>query len=289
MTVRHRTWTPGDQLKATDMNDLANNGAVQVDTIAELATLFSTQANVNVAFCLEDMQIYTRGASEFVIATLGSVSYAVFDEGSSTGATFSTLTNPDGDDIDYRLATFDVVGAATLAVQDEGLVEITAVGGGANGSSGGGFIAGGGGGDVRYGTYNLTAGTHNIQVGQGNVGNIVGTAASYVENVLYSGGGKSGSYASGPPGASNVASAGSGALGGQGATVWGIGTSSAIGGGAGGTLYGAGANSGVPSSITGTSVEYGMGGSSGVLANYGNGGYSPAAGQQGVVYVRTRL
>lgn len=213
----------------------------------------------------------------------GGVAWASFNEGSSTNATFSTITVSGKQ---YRLAAFTNTAGGSLVISKAGIAELLVVGAGGSGASGGGFTAGGGGGAVKNGIFQLDATTYTIQVGVAG-GAIVGNGASKFGSVLMCGAGQAGSYASGPPGASNSSSAGAGALGAEGATVWGIATSSNVGGGAGSTLYGASTTSGISSSITGTAVEYGMGGASGVAAVYGNGGYTTA--QQGVVYARVQI
>lgn len=164
MTVRHRTWTPGDQLKATDMNDLANNGAVQVDTIAELATLFSEQANVNVAFCIEDGFLYTRGSTEFAPVSL-EVPSATFDEASGTIGTYFDKTV---DGTNYR--TVEFLDDGTFVLDEAGVVDWWLGSAGRNGSaSGAGAIIGPGGGHGAVWEmydYYLPAGTYNVSIGK---------------------------------------------------------------------------------------------------------------------------
>ncbi len=83
----------------------------------------------------------------------------VVDESSSTNATFSTLTNPDGDGKNYRLATWTANGA--FAVTSPGRVQYLVVGG-ANYYA---PIPYGNAGDVRPGEMMITAATHTITIG----------------------------------------------------------------------------------------------------------------------------
>jgi hypothetical protein len=102
----------------------------------------------------------------------------VVDEASSTGATFSTLTNPDGDGKNYRLASFTTAGTHTLAATTGGIVQALAVSGGSAGHNIGINVVGGPG-DVREGTYHLPSGNVTVTVGAGGVGtNGTGGASS---------------------------------------------------------------------------------------------------------------
>ena len=55
--MRYPNFIPNDILKVNDLTDTAENGIIQINTIAELADL---NANVNMAFCLEDFECYKR-------------------------------------------------------------------------------------------------------------------------------------------------------------------------------------------------------------------------------------
>ena len=55
--MRYTDWIPNDILKANDLTDTTNNGTIQISTISEVALLPS---NVNIAFCLEDFEVYKR-------------------------------------------------------------------------------------------------------------------------------------------------------------------------------------------------------------------------------------
>lgn len=91
----------------------------------------------------------------------------VVDEGASSGATFSTLTNPDGDGINYRLAVWTANG--TLVVTTAGEAESLIIGGG-GGSTRHVGAGSGGGGYIRDGKRILPAGTLTVTIGAGGVG-----------------------------------------------------------------------------------------------------------------------
>jgi hypothetical protein len=55
--MRYANFVPNDILKEDDLTDTADNGIIQINTIAELDLLNS---NVNMAFCLEDFECYKR-------------------------------------------------------------------------------------------------------------------------------------------------------------------------------------------------------------------------------------
>ena len=55
--MRYANFIPNDILKVNDLTDTAENGIIQINTIAELDQLNS---NVNMAFCLEDFECYKR-------------------------------------------------------------------------------------------------------------------------------------------------------------------------------------------------------------------------------------
>ena len=180
----------------------------------------------------------------------------VVDEGASSGATFSTLTNPDGDGINYRLAVFNASGA--LSVTTAGKAQVLVLGGG-----GAGNTYGGNGGRIALGEWLLPSGSLTVVVGAGAAG---GTD---------SGSAQAGGYSS-------------------------LNAPQIVGGGGGsGWNYMQGAmafypNTGgyrtaYPSSITGSSVDYGRGSQSGdsaPVANRGMGSLPSGAGSSGVVIVR---
>jgi hypothetical protein len=101
----------------------------------------------------------------------GKSRWITVNEGSSTNATFSTLTNPDGDGINYRLATW--INPGTLNILSTGYAEVFIVSGG--GSYGlfqfDQFGQGGEGGDVIRGIFTLPIGNLTVLVGAAGVYN----------------------------------------------------------------------------------------------------------------------
>jgi len=213
------------------------------------------------------------------IPFLGGPSSPVVNEGGSTGVTFSTLTNPDGDGINYRLAVWNASG--TLVVTAPGLAQLLVVAGG----GGGGSFTGGGGGCVRWGSFVIPAATQTVTIGAGGAANTPG-GNSILGSVLRSGGGApgesiadrfSGVGGGGSPGGYNKLT-----------------TDLHAGGGQGGTVYGgADQPTGILNLITGSSIEYGAGGrgtGGAGTANRGRGGATGSfIGGSGVVIARWEI
>jgi len=95
--------------------------------------------------------------------TFSGAASPTVNEGGSSGVTFSTLTNPDGDGKNYRLAVCNAGGS--LVVTAPGTVQALLVGGGNNYA----VTPAGNAGDVRMGTYLLPAATHTVTVGAAGV------------------------------------------------------------------------------------------------------------------------
>jgi hypothetical protein len=155
----------------------------------------------------------------------------VVNEGSSTNVTFSTLTNPDGDGKNYRLATWATSGS--LVVTIPGYVQALIVDGGSSGTgTSNNSSPGGPGGSVRYlPTLALASGTHTVTIGSGGTGTTgapVAGGASSIGSVGTSGG----SASTNSGGAAGPAS--SYILGGTGTYCGITGTMTAYGGGGGG-------------------------------------------------------
>ena len=106
----------------------------------------------------------------------GGSNSPVVDEGASTNVTFSTLTNPDSDSKNYRLAVWNSNG--TLVVTTPGQVAGLLVGGPA---ALGGFN--GNAGDIRTGFFNLPSGTLTVTRGASAS---TGTASSIATTVVTS-------------------------------------------------------------------------------------------------------
>ena len=65
MTIRYQDYQVNQVLTSAEMQDTEDNGVVQVDTVAELATLHTNHPDVNVAYCLADKSLYQRETSKF--------------------------------------------------------------------------------------------------------------------------------------------------------------------------------------------------------------------------------
>ena len=207
---------------------------------------------------------------------------AVFDEDASTGITFTDVLDPDGDGLNYRLAT--CTDGASLVLSAGGEARCLVIGGG---GGGGREMQGGGAGQMIDLKLSLPIGAHLITVGTGGgAGNWGGSPTGHgtpssigteVEAMNGFGGGKNGyQFGGGGMGAAGDLS------------NFGSGRSNTGGAGA----CGAGEATGKNSNITGTDVLYACGGGT---ANPGSGGggsggqVSGGAGQPGVVLVRVRV
>lgn len=241
----------------------------------------------------------------------GGLGPAVFDEASSTGATFTTLTNPDGDGKNYRLASFTSTSGGSLIISEAGVGDVLLVGGG-GGSSPSVRGGGGGGGAVLYfPTISIPSGSNSVTVGAGGgpgtghyggaPGGVVGSTASqggassvsFLAVKAIGGGGGGAGVSAGTSTSQNIRGTFGSSGGGAGAyssnsqqAVDGMGFSnngSTAGGGAGAlgsTASGATKAAGIFNSITGVSVEYGAGGT-GPNGDWGPHSYSVGIGWGG--------
>jgi len=190
----------------TRARTLADLGSASLATDAELAGEVSTinsaiAAKPTYAFSASapsspsngDLWMDTSGASPKGKVWNGSewksfsgASPATFDEGASTGATFSTLTNPDGDGKNYRLAAFTSTSGGSLMITDAGVAQFLIVAGGGGGRGNwfqyhhGGYGAGG---PWFEGELPIEAGSHAITVGSGGAGGPVGNIPKKDGNV----------------------------------------------------------------------------------------------------------
>lgn len=243
---------------------------------------------------------------------------ATFNEGSSTNATFTSLTNPDGDGINYRLATFNASG--TLVIATSGYAQCMMIGGGGGGGVSGSRGGGGGAGGMIYiPTLSISSGSYSIVVGGGGGGNSNGTSSTFAGYTaragsggardLYdysdpggcSGGGRWGTYYSGDavgvaPFYLNI-----GNRGGVSTSTNNTGGGGGIGGrgGDGSGTSGGGGGAGLAFTFSGSSVTYGIGGpgmstsTTPGRTNRGDGGVGyngsgGSAGGSGIVMVRVR-
>ena len=223
---------------------------------------------------------------------------AIFNEGSSSGATFTTQVNPNGDGKNYRLATF--LSSGTLVITRGGIADILVVAGGRTGTTGSQWEVGGGGGGggmIESIGYILNAQSYTITVGLSDQDSSFGIPRTTGSLTAMGGaGGAGGTNNNGNPY-------------GYIAPWLGQAYSPAVyggGGGAGGNASGGTGGVGRVSVITGNT--YGRGGNSGVngvvpgasgAANTGNGGQggrgenvnprTPGAGGSGIVVVRVQV
>ena len=139
MALRWKNFVPNTPLKAAEVNDLANNGCVQIDTATDLDDPNLVAANVCFEVAtntLHQRQAAGVGADKWKIAAAGGGSAVC------TGGTETTYTG-DGTNGDlgqnYKVHTF--LASDTLTVNTAGFVDVLVVGGG----GGGGFASAAGG------------------------------------------------------------------------------------------------------------------------------------------------
>jgi len=208
----------------------------------------------------------------FIPFSAGGSNAPVINEGSSTNVTFSTLTNPDSDGKNYRLARFNVTG--TLVVTTAGQVEALIAGAGASSGRATAAATGAGDGSIVFaGIIRLTPASMTVTVavettapGSNAVGN--NGVASVFAGITVRGGWGNGDPNYGP-------------------SSTGAGASARLG------------KSGVTSSISGSAVEYGKAGPNSYTAGDtpGTGGGADAsagnnrtsAGAAGVVMARWEI
>ena len=211
---------------------------------------------------VEDYRISTlvKVSTDFWLVQAGSATYtppsgpgdAVFDEGASSGFTFSDLVDPDGDGKNYRLASSSGTGSKTLAFSEGGKIRfLLASGAGSGGLNSTGY-SGGGGSAVIDAELTIDAGSKSISIGAG------GQAPPNTQN------GNNGQ---------NSTAFGITMPGGGGGTR----TDNSVAGPRGGWYNTGGAANPVTSSITGSSVTY------------GNATGTGATGANGVLHVRVEV
>ena len=191
--------------------------------------------------------------------------------------------------INYKYITF--TGSGTLTVTKAGLADVLVVAGGGGGANFLSRATGGGCGEVHYvEKMFLEVAEHTVTVGAGGAGASVEAAFGNLSSIgSIAKAGRGAGACSAYSGAAGAARNGGG--GGNGG-FWDDGVQSPIGSGAGlSTWGGATLQSGRSLSITGTSVEYGIGGHTGTnaTANRGGGGFNSGNGGSGVVNIRVRV
>ena len=279
MALRWKAYAPNTILKAVEVQDLADNGVVQVDAAADLAS--ADLVNANVTFVTAEHKVYTR-----VAAGIGADKWKVFSGGLPGLGGWADITATTGSPTKHEYTdangtdwtAYEFTGDGTLNVSKEGLLDYLIVGGG-GGAPGAPNTGGGGGGGVSSGLRVFAPGSYQCQVAPGATWT-VNAGASSIAGIDSAGGGIFDALGGVRAG-----------LGGGGATR-GNGGGTA-GGGARGDGSGATPGSGYVSSISGAPVEYGKGGfATGVqpAAHTGGGASGGGAGNEsgssGVVIVR---
>ena len=61
MTIRHNTFAPSDILYASQVNEMSDNGVIQVDDAAELAD--ASLEHANLAYVVSTFTLYYRKAA----------------------------------------------------------------------------------------------------------------------------------------------------------------------------------------------------------------------------------
>lgn len=283
-----RTFVAGETLDEDKINDFLMQGVLVFDDAAARDVAITSPVHGQVVFRKDD------DAIEFYDGTGW--------EGFSAGGFAEISNTPTGtyteSGLDYIYWEFTANG--TLNVTEAGLLDVLVVGGGGGGGRNINTRAGGGAGAVRYGIFDAPTGSITVTVGAGGAGAYttggaqvanggVGSPSS-LDSILVSGGGDGGSARDDRENFSRTAHGGGGSGGGVVRQLNGL----ANGGGAGA----AGGTAGLALTYSGTSVTYGVGGSSAstaaAVANTGSGGNTQTnagtnAGGSGVVIVRVRV
>lgn len=215
--------------------------------------------------------------------------------GPAGGLQWATVTDtPTGtfNDGTYDWDYWDFTSNGSLVIAEDGLLDILVVGGGGGGSFANPCRTGGGGGGVRFGFFEVTAGTVSVTVGAGGATGSPsaspGSSSSF-GSVLQAGGGggANATRASTGPGLEGHGGGGS-----PGAINIDLGGPPFFsGGGAGGSVYGAANEDGITLNYNNSSIEYGHGGNDLTpVANTGYGGIETGGtGAAGRVVVRVRV
>jgi len=207
-------------------------------------------------------------------------------------ATISTTATGNYNDGTYDWDYWDFTSNGSLVITEDGLLDILVVGGGGGGSSANPANASGGGGGVRFGLFEVTAGTVSVTIGAGGVGaGTIGGAGSYSSfgSILQAGGGGGGYGTRNATGPADDGHGGGGSPGGINIDLGGSGNQN--GGGAGGLVYGSNEEDGITLNYNNSSIEYGRGGTgTAPTANTGTGGIATnGTGATGRVVVRVRV
>jgi len=166
--VRHKTWAEYEKVYSDDLNKLAYNGVVEVDTFDEIAPLFDTLPDVNVLYCVEDKKLYVRGETEWTEVQPGAGAQLIVlsgEEGTGAATTNAALGIYNGNE--YAVYTFN--GNDTFEVLDPGVevdLVVTSGGGGGAHQNGNHAAGNGGGGGTRFVQgVTLDPGIYTVNVG----------------------------------------------------------------------------------------------------------------------------
>lgn len=163
MAIRWKSYAPNTVLKAVEVQDLADNGVLQIDTVTDLDD--ANLVNANVVFVVAEHKLYTR-----VAPGVGADKWSVFSPGLSGLGGWADVTattgNPtkheytDADGNDWT--AYEWTGDGTVTTTG-GLMDCLVVAGGASGAPG----AWAGGGAFIAGIHNFTSAALTVKVGAG--------------------------------------------------------------------------------------------------------------------------
>jgi len=165
MALRWKNFVPNTPLKAAEVNDLANNGCVQIDTATDLDD--PNLVDANLAFDLATSTLYHRAAAGVGADkwTLAGVLPGLRGWAEISDAPTSTYTDTDG--VKWNVWTYTAAG--TLHVTKEGLLDVVLIGDGRGGAGYTGSRCSGG---FLDGTRQFAVGAQAVTVatagGQGN-------------------------------------------------------------------------------------------------------------------------
>jgi hypothetical protein len=279
-----KTFIAGEVLDEDDINDYLMQGVLVFSGTAARGSAIGLPVEGQFAFLTDSDTLTYFDGSQWVTYESG-IQYAPV---SSTSGSPGTGTFVDGSET-YEYYRWTSNGSVVFS--DEGIVDVLVVGGGGGGRKSGAVTAGGGAGAVRWGTFQVSAGTVAVIVGNGGGGGTgdgasTDGAVSSFGDVLKAGGGSAGLATDSAFGIKKDAIGGGGAPGTFNINQDG----NFVGGGAGGLVYGSAASDGISLNFTGSAVSYGPGGVAGdPAANSGGGGsYNGGAGAAGVVILKVR-
>ena len=277
-----KTFVAGEVLDQADINDYLMQGVLVFAGTAARGSAITAPVEGKFAWLNDSDQLtYFDGTQ-----------WEAYSSGFSAATTSGTATGSFTDANSVQWNYFDFTGNGSFVVTEAGWADLLVVGGGGSGRTVSSLKAGGGGGAVRFGMFYLSAGTVTVTVGAGGSGvssndGIAGSASSF-GSVLKAGGGGPGF---GVGSALTVSRAGFGG-GGSGGAFNVNENVTKNGGGAGGLVYGSNAQDGISLNYTGTSLEFGKGGTTDTpTANRGQGGdldVDGGAGSAGRVIVKVK-